>query len=202
MEFGEKLQKLRKDRGLTQEELAEALYVSRTAVSKWGSGRGYPGIDSLKEISRFFGVTIDGLLGADEILSAAEQEKERLVGRYTSFICSALDILTVILLFIPVFGNGDAAHSAVSLTGLTAVSPWVRIFFTVVIIVTVLNGVCGAVISRLDRPVWNRHRLLTGIGLSVIGTAVFLMTRQPYTGILCLAVLVIKITLLLRGKDR
>ncbi|MBQ9464940.1 MAG: helix-turn-helix transcriptional regulator [Lachnospiraceae bacterium] len=202
MEFGEKLQKLRKDRGLTQEELAEALYVSRTAVSKWESGRGYPGIDSLKEISRFFGVTIDGLLGADEILSAAEQEKERLVGRYTSFICSALDILTVILLFIPVFGNGDAAHSAVSLTGLTAVSPWVRIFFTVVIIVTVLNGVCGAVISRLDRPVWNRHRLLTGIGLSVIGTAVFLMTRQPYTGILCLAVLVIKITLLLRGKDR
>ncbi|MBQ1332844.1 MAG: helix-turn-helix transcriptional regulator [Lachnospiraceae bacterium] len=202
MEFGEKLQKLRKDRGLTQEELAEALYVSRTAVSKWESGRGYPGIDSLKEISRFFGVTIDGLLGADEILSAAEQEKERLVGRYTSFICSALDILTVILLFIPVFGNGDAAHSAVSLTGLTAVSPWVRIFFTVVIIVTVLNGVCGAVISRLDRPVWNRHRLLTGIGLSVIGTAVFLMTRQPYAGILCLAVLVIKITLLLRGKDR
>ncbi|MBR0402578.1 MAG: helix-turn-helix transcriptional regulator [Lachnospiraceae bacterium] len=202
MEFGEKLQKLRKDRGLTQEELAEALYVSRTAVSKWESGRGYPGIDSLKEISRFFGVTIDGLMGADEILSAAEQEKERLVGRYTSFICSALDILTVILLFIPVFGNGDAAHSAVSLTGLTAVSPWVRIFFTVVIIVTVLNGVCGAVISRLDRPAWNRHRLLTGIGLSVIGTAVFLMTRQPYAGILCLAVLVIKITLLLRGKDR
>jgi len=202
MEFGEKLQKLRKDRGLTQEELAEALYVSRTAVSKWESGRGYPGIDSLKEISRFFGVTIDGLLGADEILSAAEQEKERLVGRYTSFICSALDILTVILLFIPVFGNGDAAHSAVSLTGLTAVIPWVRIFFTVVILDTVLNGVCGAVISRLDRPVWNRHRLLTGIGLSVIGTAVFLMTRQPYAGILCLAVLVIKITLLLRGKDR
>ncbi|MBQ1399588.1 MAG: helix-turn-helix transcriptional regulator, partial [Lachnospiraceae bacterium] len=185
-----------------QEELAEALYVSRTAVSKWESGRGYPGIDSLKEISRFFGVTIDGLLGADEILSAAEQEKERLIGRYTSFICSALDILTVILLFIPVFGNGDAAHSAVSLTGLTAVSPWVRIFFTVVIIVTVLNGVCGAVISHLDRPAWNRHRLLTGIGLSVIGTAVFLMTRQPYAGILCLAVLVIKITLLLRGKDR
>ena len=81
MEFGEKLQKLRKDRGLTQEELAEALYVSRTAVSKWESGRGYPGIDSLKEISRFFGVTIDGLLGADEILSAAEQEKERLIGK-------------------------------------------------------------------------------------------------------------------------
>lgn len=49
MEFNEKLSQLRKAKGLTQEELAEALYVSRTAVSKWESGRGYPSIDSLKE---------------------------------------------------------------------------------------------------------------------------------------------------------
>ena len=53
MEFHEKLQELRKSRGLTQEELAEALFVSRTAISKWESGRGYPSIDSLKEISNF-----------------------------------------------------------------------------------------------------------------------------------------------------
>jgi transcriptional regulator with XRE-family HTH domain len=54
LEFGEKLQGLRKSKNLTQEELAEALYVSRTAISKWESGRGYPNIDSLKEISNFF----------------------------------------------------------------------------------------------------------------------------------------------------
>ena len=53
MEFNEKLQELRKSRGMTQEELAEALYVSRAAVSKWESGRGYPSIDSLKDISGF-----------------------------------------------------------------------------------------------------------------------------------------------------
>lgn len=54
MEFNEKLQELRKKKGLTQEELAEALFVSRTAVSKWESGRGYPNIDSLKAVARFF----------------------------------------------------------------------------------------------------------------------------------------------------
>ena len=54
MELSEKLQALRRQKGLTQEELAQALYVSRTAVSKWESGRGYPSIDSLKAISRFF----------------------------------------------------------------------------------------------------------------------------------------------------
>ena len=66
MEFGEKLQELRKNKDMTQEELAEALYVSRTAISKWESGRGYPSIDSLKEISRFFSVSIDELLSAEK----------------------------------------------------------------------------------------------------------------------------------------
>ena len=53
---------MRKNRGFTKEELAQVLYVSRTAISKWESGRGYPSIDSLKEISNYFGVTIDDLL--------------------------------------------------------------------------------------------------------------------------------------------
>lgn len=69
MEFHEKLQELRKNRGLTQEELAEALYVSRTAISKWESVRGYPSIDSLKEISDYFSVTIDDLLSGEKLLS-------------------------------------------------------------------------------------------------------------------------------------
>ena len=74
MEFHEKLQELRKSRGLTQEELAEELYVSRTAISKWESGRGYPSIDSLKEISNYFSITIDELLSTDKLLSIAEKE--------------------------------------------------------------------------------------------------------------------------------
>ena len=67
MEFNEKLQELRKQKELTQEELAEVLFVSRTAISKWESGRGYPNIDSLKAIAKFFGVTIDELLSGDEL---------------------------------------------------------------------------------------------------------------------------------------
>lgn len=46
-------------------------YVSRTAMSKWESGRGYPSIDSLREVSRFFSVTIDELISPDEVVSAA-----------------------------------------------------------------------------------------------------------------------------------
>ena len=52
MEFNEKLQELRKQKNMTQDELAEHLYVSRTAISKWESGRGYPSIESLKAIDK------------------------------------------------------------------------------------------------------------------------------------------------------
>ena len=74
MEFNEKLQELRKSKSLTQAELAEALFVSRTAISKWEQGGGYPDIDSLKEISRFFSVSIDDLICSEEIISAAADE--------------------------------------------------------------------------------------------------------------------------------
>ena len=70
MELHEKLQALRRQRGYTQEELSRRLYVSRTAVSKWESGRGIPGIDSLKAISQVFGVSIDSLLSGEELLGS------------------------------------------------------------------------------------------------------------------------------------
>ena len=76
MEFSEKLQKLRKSKGLTQEQLAQQLFVSRTAISKWESDRGYPNIDSLKAISKFFNVSIDELLSSDELIEVCEKESE------------------------------------------------------------------------------------------------------------------------------
>ena len=103
MEFNEKLQELRKSRSMTQEELAEALFVSRTAISKWESGRGYPNLDSLKEISKFFSVSIDELICSEEIISVAEDDKKECIDKYVSLICGVLDILPVLLLFMPVF---------------------------------------------------------------------------------------------------
>ena len=192
MEFNEKLQELRKGRGLTQEELAGALFVSRTAVSKWESGRGYPSIDSLREIARFFSVTIDELIGTEEIISAAEKEKRDLTGRGVSFIGNALDLLTAVLLFLPVFGNGEDSPAAVSLSGLTGVHLWVKTAFLLTIGITALNGLCGLILLHFDRPVWNRHRLVTGTALSVACVAVFIAARQPYAGLFCFALLVIK----------
>ena len=161
MEFNEKLQELRKSRSMTQEELAEALFVSRTAISKWESGRGYPNIDSLKEISRFFSVTIDDLICSDEMITVAEIEKREFADKYVSLICNVLDILLAILLFIPAFGNGPESSVTVSLFGLTGIRFWVKTVFIVIIVITIINGICGVIIASFIIPVGNRHRLIT-----------------------------------------
>ena len=79
-----------------------------------------------------------------------------------------------------------------SLFGLTDVHSWVKIVFLTVIGLASLNGLCGLILIHFDRPVWNRHRLVTGMALSVLAVAVFIAARQPYAGILCFALLVMK----------
>ncbi|MCR5805150.1 MAG: helix-turn-helix domain-containing protein [Clostridia bacterium] len=201
MEFNEKLQELRKNKGMTQEELAEELYVSRTAISKWESGRGYPNIDSLKEISRYFSITIDELICSDEMITVAENEKKELISKYISLICNALDILTAILLFIPAFGNGTDTPDTVSLFALNEINPWVKVVFVVIIGAMILNGICGVIIANFNKPKWNNHRLITGIVLSILSVTIFIVTRQPYAGIFCFAFLVIKGFLLIKMRQ-
>lgn len=66
MKFSEKLQKLRKDNNLSQEQLADKLDVSRQSVSKWESGQTYPEMDKLLTMCKIFNITLDDLTN-DEI---------------------------------------------------------------------------------------------------------------------------------------
>ena len=103
MTFGEKLKKLRTEKKLTQDELAEILYVSRTAVSKWESGRGFPNIESLKAISKYFSVTVDDLLSGDELITLAEQDQNRKEMRIKDMIFGLLDCSMALLFFLPFY---------------------------------------------------------------------------------------------------
>ena len=59
MEFHEKLRSIRKEQGISQEELAARLEVSRQAVSKWESGQGFPETEKLIQLSSMFNVSLD-----------------------------------------------------------------------------------------------------------------------------------------------
>lgn len=80
MEFGEKLLKLRKEKGFSQETLAEQLNTSRQAISKWENGQGFPETDKLMMIGNIFDVSIDYLLKD----SVENNEKREDVGYYVS----------------------------------------------------------------------------------------------------------------------
>jgi hypothetical protein len=73
--------------------------------------------------------------------------------------------------------------------------------FTVLVSITILNGICGVIICHFEKPVWNRHRLVTGMVLSIAGAAVFILTRQPYAGIIYLTILVGKGLLIGKGRN-
>ena len=75
MKFNEKIVRLRKSKGMTQEELAEAVGVSRQAVYKWECGQSYPEVAKLLEIKLLFGISIDDLL--DEAFEVAPPEKKK-----------------------------------------------------------------------------------------------------------------------------
>ena len=78
MTFNEKLVKLRKLRGITQDEFASAVGVSRQAVYKWESGQSYPEVSKLIEIKALFNISIDDLLDDSYEVILPEKKKKRL----------------------------------------------------------------------------------------------------------------------------
>lgn len=79
MSFGENLKNIRKQRGITQEELAEILCVSRQAISKWESDRGYPETEKLLIISKTLNISIDYLLNDESVMEEKEKTDEKSV---------------------------------------------------------------------------------------------------------------------------
>ena len=75
MHIAKNLRRLRRERDLTQEELAKFLGVSFQAVSKWECGDGYPDITFLPALANFFDITVDALIGMDEMRDDSEIEK-------------------------------------------------------------------------------------------------------------------------------
>ncbi len=76
MKLSERIQHLRKSRGMSQEELAEEIGVSRQAVSKWESEQSMPDLEKVILLSDFFGVTTDYLLKGREPEPQQENKKE------------------------------------------------------------------------------------------------------------------------------
>lgn len=201
MEFNEKLQELRKQKGLTQEELAAALYVSRTAVSKWESGRGYPNIDSLKAISAFFSVTIDVLLSGDELLTLAEEDNRQRENRLCDLVFGFLDLSTAMFFFLPFFGQkADGWIQAVSLLALRETVTYLKSAYYAVVAGMVLSGVLRFAFRNISGKVWQQYKNSISFWLNVMGVLLFIVSQQPYAACCLFVFLLTKVLLLIKKQ--
>ena len=174
MEFNEKLQELRKNKGLTQEELANDLYVSRTAISKWESGRGYPNIDSLKAISKYFSVSLDDLLSSEEILDVAENEHKIKEQRIQDIVYGLLDCSLIMFMILPFFGQRvNGVIQEVSLLNLTECEVYVKVPYLIGITIIVLFGVLTLALQGNHNVFWFKNKSKISLGLSTV-MAIFL----------------------------
>ncbi|MBR3818929.1 MAG: helix-turn-helix transcriptional regulator [Clostridia bacterium] len=88
MTFGERLYKLRKDKNISQEELADLLDVSRQSISKWENDNAYPEMTRLLFMSDFFNVSLDYLMrGVEETESDQETTSYEARGLLTVWNC-------------------------------------------------------------------------------------------------------------------
>lgn len=201
MKFNLKLQELRKKKGLTQEELAEVLYVSRTAISKWESGRGYPSIDSLKEISKFFSVTIDELLSSDQILTIAEEDSKQKETHFRSLVFGLLDISFLTFFFLPLFGyRTDGIVQNASLLSLIGIAPYLKLSYYAVTIGITLYGILVLVFRDCQMTFWVQIRDKLSFASNTVAALLFIISSQPYAATLSFIFLVIKVLMLIKHR--
>ena len=200
MEFGEKIQKLRNQNKWTQEQLAEKLYVSRTAVSKWESGKGYPNIDSLKDIAKLFNKTIDELLSSEEIIDIAKIENTSNIKRANNLIYGLLDIISVLFIFLPLYAHRTENFVySVSLISTNDISNIIKISYIGILSILSLIGIAELVLNFIDNK--KIQRIVNSISLMVETFAIlfFAISRQTYLTAIIFIILIIKITIIIKN---
>ena len=199
MELNKKIQELRKQKGLTQDELAEKLFVSRTAVSKWESGRGYPNIESLKAIARLFGVTVDKLLSGEELLLISEEENKKRENHFRDIVFGLLDLAVATLVFLPFFGQKtESMVYGVSLLSLTEIAPYLKMGYYAVVIGIMLSGVITLALQNCYKTFWVQNKSKISLCLNILGVFLFVISQQPYAAIFLLIFLIIKVLMLIK----
>ena len=201
MEFGEKLLELRNSKGMTQEELAEALFVSRTAISKWEAGRGYPSIDSLKEISKFFSVSIDELLSSEKLVTIAEKENRANIHKVLDYLIGLNDLLACGLIFLPLFSHPvENMIYAVSLIEYSDVSATIRLIYWGLFASLVVTGVVIVVLNHFKCEKIKRVMIILSLGISIVTVLVLAITRAAYATSVAFILMTIKGLLLLKRE--
>lgn len=196
MDFGEKLKTLRTERGLTQEQLAARLYVSRTAVSKWETGGGSPNLDSLQAVARLFDVSVDDLLSTDDLIVLARDERRSTARSSGMLSFGLLDVLAVVFAFIPLYGVDDGSFVRMANLADYGASVDFGASFAVMaaaVVSLMFVGAVEIVLAAAGSRRAARIVALVGFAVQALAVVLFASTMQPYATTLMFVLLLAKV---------
>jgi transcriptional regulator with XRE-family HTH domain len=196
MDFKTKLLTLRKQHHLTQEELAAKLFVTRTAISKWERGIGYPSLDSLIAISQHFHISINELLSSEEIVTLAKEDHNQTISSFSLFGFAILDLITLLVMFLPLFGDKTGEHVvSVSLLNYQE-SLFLTISYFIIFGIFGLLGVIEILLGILKFTKKLNVLLIFSIGINCISLLLFIASNQPYVSSILFLLMLGKLILL------
>ena len=185
---------------MTQEQLAEKLYVSRTAVSKWESGKGYPNIESLKCIADVFGITIDELLSGEELISVAEKENNANLKKVYTAIFGTLDMAVILLTVLPLYWNSDLGYS-VNLFAFANASIGVYSIYWIIFAALTLAGVFELCFARIGKENGVKRVEQLSLVMGIIATLFFSAAKEPYVVAFMFLLFIAKVFLLIKQRN-
>lgn len=196
MELSEKIQKLRKEHDLTQEQFAEKLFVSRTAVSKWETGRGMPSMESLQMIAKLFHITLDELLSTEEIVVIAESENKENIKRFASYIDGIINLAALLALLLPLYKVED--NGFFYSVPLYQLGGWQGLVFWIAPIIMILCGIVELLL--IGREQEKRIRIISAVGTiaHVSAIMILIVSGHPYPTVLLFFMFALKGVLLLK----
>ena len=187
MTIEERIQELRKGKGLSQEQLADVLGVSRQAVSKWESGQSLPEIEKLLAMSELFGVTIDYILKGEMPPPADDRRRAARVG---SQIVSAVALMLLAIGIIATIGQFSDGDYTMDIYGGLVIA---AVGIMLMLVSWFLAG--GRVLSK---PLFVVNILLAGVlPSSYISQALLRYYPKPYSSFSLLTILLFIVIYLL-----
>ena len=172
--------------------------MAKSSVRLTGVDRGYPNLDSLKDLSRLFGISIDELLSNNELFELAKTENRANIGKMSGLVFAMVDMLVLAFFFMPLFGRQAGGQVQNVTLFAYAGSGFLRAAYAAVLAAIAGFGLLQLVFLSAGCEKGLRMGKPCSVALHAAGILLFALSRQPYVTSFLFLLFMVKMVLLLR----
>ena len=172
--------------------------MSRTAISKWETGRGTPNLDSLQAIAKLFGVSLDELLSTEEVVVMAKNENKRNTEQILCYIDSVLNLMSVFGFLLPMYKVFK--NNVYYCVPLYQYSGFMHKTIFIIQSAILLCGVLGLIFQWKEKEKIYNFVKFSGYILMIIFIFLLIALNHPNASSFCFAFLLIKGMVLIKGR--